>query len=859
VYFVVKYSKPSAIIGFYNNHLTMSRILSTLLFLVITIPSFSQIDYFFPEGTQIDASIPSPQDILGYEIGEWHTRHDLMIRYLEALAASTDKVNIQTIGYTNERRPQVVLTITNPAIFNNLELVRQQHLQNADPGQSPASYEDMPVVVLLGYNVHGNEPSSAEAAILTAYYLASAQNQEVQKFLNEAVIFIDPSFNPDGRDRHTTWVNTHKSNPPVSDPVDREHNEAWPRGRTNHYWFDLNRDWFPLTQVESRNRIEFYHQWLPNVVTDFHEMGTNATYFFEPTEPYGSENPVVPRSNYDGLNNLFAKYYEEALNEIGSLYFTKETFDNSYPGYGSTYPDIHGGLGMVFEQASSRGHIQRSNTRDIEFRFTIRNHFRSSLATVKASVENRETLLRHQREFFASAIDEANASPIKAYEFQQGDDRARTDEFLNLLLQHRIKVYQGQGGGSSYIVPTRQPQYRMVRSVFEAVTQFYDSVFYDASTWNMALAYNMDYSEIRTSRFQMGEEIGHEDLFKPVDQPQMTKYAWLVDWNQYYAPKALNYLLNNGVFVKAAFKPFTASVNGAPRDFGYGTILISLYDQDLAPAEVFEVVKEASRMANIEFHTVSTGLNLKGIDLGSNNFRTLSTPKVLMLIGDGVSSYEAGEIWYLFDSKVGMPITKVDLDNFGRVSLSDYSVLIMPSGGYSALDSSDTEKIKEWVMEGGTLYAQRSAVSWAVNNKLANMEFEKFDNDTPERRDYTLAGEYSGATRIGGSVFMADVDITHPLAFGITKRALPVYRNHSFFLKTPQNPYSSIVKYTSNPHVAGYLHPGNLDKLRDRVSMTRSRSGRGHIILNTDNPNFRAYWFGTSKLLFNSVFFGTLY
>jgi hypothetical protein len=585
-------------------------------------------------------------------------------------------------------------------------------------------------------------------------------------------------------------------------------------------------------------------------------MGTNATYFFEPTEPFGSENPVVPRSNYDGLNNLFAKYYEAALNDIGSLYFTKETFDNSYPGYGSTYPDIHGGLGMVFEQASSRGHVQSSNTRDIEFRFTIRNHFRSSLATVKASVENRETLLKHQKDFFKSAISEANASPIKAYEFKRGEDAGRADEFLSLLIQQRIKVYEK---GRDYVVPTSQPQYRMVRSVFEAVTQFYDSVFYDASTWNMAYAYGMEYNEVRTTKFQLGKEVTTEDLFKPASVTKMAEYAWLVDWDEYYAPKALYHLLKNGVFVKTVFKPFTASVNSQPRDFGYGTLMISVHDQDLSPTEVFEVVKKASSHAGIEFYPVATGLNLKGIDLGSNNIRTLKLPKVLMMIGGDVSSTEAGEIWYLLDSKIGMPITKMDISNFSRANLSEYDVLIMVSGGYNDLDSSDTEKIKTWVQSGGTLYAQRTAVSWAINNKLTNAEFEKFESGDFERRDYVDSREYSGAKRIGGSVFMADVDITHPLAFGITSIDLPVYRNHSLFLKTPDNSYSSVIKYSSNPHLAGYLHPDNLSKLKDRVSMVATRSGRGHVILLTDNPNFRAYWFGTSKLLFNSIFFGNLY
>ena len=340
-------------------------------------------------------------------------------------------------------------------------------------------------------------------------------------FLDDAVVFIDPNFNPDGRDRHTHWANMHRAQNLSADPLDREHNEGWPSGRTNHYWFDLNRDWLPLAQVESRNRLKFYNRWLPNVVTDYHEMGTNATYFFEPTKPFGSENPIVPRSNYDGLNNLFAKYYVEALDDIGSLYFTKELFDNSYPGYGSTYPDIHGGLGMVFEQASSRGHLQNTTTEPLTFAFTIRNHLRTSIATVKAAVENRKLLQDHQRTFFKDALAEGKKSKTQYYVFGDSSDPGRTKAFVNLLLQHRIKTYAlesdmniGQSNfkaGTSFAVPAGQVQYKMVQTFFEPVTSFYDSVFYDASAWTVALAFGMPYEKY-TQTLSVEKEVQISEL-----------------------------------------------------------------------------------------------------------------------------------------------------------------------------------------------------------------------------------------------------------------------------------------------------------------------------------------------------------
>jgi len=269
----------------------------------------------------------------------------------------------------------------------------------------------------------------------------SGQSREVQSALEDAVILIDPALNPDGRDRFTTWANAYVGDPMVSDPLDAEHNEMWPRGRTNHYWYDLNRDWLPLAHVESQARIDFYHQWYPNVVADYHEMGTNSTYFFEPTKPFGSENPIVPRDNYDRLNNLFAGYFHEALDEIGSLYFTKELFDNSYPGYGSTYPDIQGALGLVFEQASSRGHLQDSRMGKVAFAYTIKNHLVTSLATVRASVGEREVLLKHLQNYFGSALNEGKSNPVKGWVFGDAHDDGRNRAFVDLLLRHKIKTY----------------------------------------------------------------------------------------------------------------------------------------------------------------------------------------------------------------------------------------------------------------------------------------------------------------------------------------------------------------------------------------------------------------------------------
>ncbi len=843
-------------------------VLSAFLVVLFHLHAISQNSYFFPSGTTFDTNIPTPEQFLGYPVGDWHTRHDRIVSYFEELAKVSPKAHFQIIGYTNERRPQVVLTITSPENYARIDQIQKEHLSLTDPSQSVA-IGNMPVIVTLGYNVHGNEPSSSEAAMLTAYYLIARQGDEANKTLSESVIHIDPNYNPDGRDRHSTWANMHKGFPPVADPMDREHNEGWPRGRFNHYWFDLNRDWLPLAHVESQNRIEFYHKWYPNVCTDYHEMGTNGTNFFEPTKPYGSENPVVPRENYDKLNPLFERYFVEALDEIGSLYWAKEVFDNSYPGYGSTYPDIHGGLGLVFEQASSRGHVQQSDTRIVTFPFTIRNHVRTSLATVRASVENRELLLKHQQDYFKSALDEGKRSAIKAYVFGDGNDKGRTNAFVDLLLKHRIETYAladdlTVGGnryekGKAFVVPTDQRQYRMVRSMFEKVTKFYDSVFYDASAWTMSLGYGLPHEALTAStKYSRGAKMTFEAIApKPAPVPK-SNYAYLFEWNEYYAPKALYHLLKNKVYAKAAFKPFAAVVNGVKKNFGYGTIVVSVTDQDISSDELFGHVKEASSISGLDIYTVDTGKNPEGIYLGSGNMRTVQVPKVMMLIGDGASPTEAGAIWHMLDTKVGMPITKVDTDQFSRIALSDYNTMIIISGNYS-FGEKGIERIKSWMQSGGTLILQRTAVSWAIRNKLVDEQLvkEKENNGEEKRMDYVTAQDYLGAKEIGGSIYLADLDITHPLGFGYSRRALPVYRNHEVFIEPGKSAFSNVIKYSGNPLLSGYINAENLNKIKNSVSLQVSGVGRGRAILFVDDTTFRGYWYGTNKLFFNALFFGS--
>ena len=832
----------------------MKKILGlvTLLFCLNTL--IAQ-DYYLENNGPYENNIQTPEEFLGYEIGFEHTRHDLIVAYLNYLSNSSEKAKLIKYGETHEGRDLIMLTVSSNNNLNDLEKIKNEHLKYTLPGTRLEVDEDLPIIINLGYGVHGNEPSSAEAAMLTAYTLVASKNIKIERFINNSVIFIDPTINPDGRDRHSQWANQYKSINLVADSNDAEHNEAWPRGRTNHYWFDLNRDWLLAVNPESKGKLKWFHSWYPNVVTDFHEMGTNSNYFFEPMKRNASLNPLIPDENYSVLSPIFAEYYVEALDSIGSFYYTKESFDETYPGYGSSYPDVQGALAILFEQASSRGHLQETNYGTMSFGFTIRNQYLSSIATVEAAVDNKNLLRDYQNRFFNSSVTEFKDEKVKAYEFGDMYDQNRNKAFIDKLILHKIKVYNNKG---RYVVPINQAQSRMVKNFFETHSQYVDSVYYDASAWSVSNMYNMKSKKLKS--FSGESEIKNTENFVKNVDVNKSEYAYILDWDDYNSPAALNYLQENEIITYSAFKPFTVKVNriNSVKKFNYGAVLIPVSKQNITSNELFKLVQEIQQNYNVPIFNSESGYSLKGIDLGSNNFRINKAVKIAMLIGEGVNSYEAGEVWHLLDTRIGMPLTKIRLNQFSSISLDRYTTLVMVSGSYNQLNKKQIDKIKNWVGKGNTLITIARGSSWAINSELINESLAESKKDsTYTRKRYVDAREHIGRERIGGSILSADLDLTHPLAFGYNNKSIPVYKNNNVFINKTKSDYSSVAIYSKDFHIDGYISDANRkDYIPGSASLIVSKIGSGRVIVFADNPNFRGTWYGTNKLFLNAIFLG---
>jgi len=553
---------------------------------------------------------------------------------------------------------------------------------------------------------------------------------------------------------------------------------------------------------------------------------------------------------------MFGAYYAKALDSIGSLYFTKEVFDGTYPGYGSSYPDLQGGLGLLFEQASSRGHKQTTAFGEITFPFTIRNQYTSSITTVKAAVENKAYLRKYQQDFFKSALSRAGSSRVKGYSFGDEYDQNRVKAFIDKLLLHKIDVYKN--GERSFYVPTRQSQYRMVQTVFETYTKYRDSVFYDASAWSLANFYNLNYRAHNKALSTGTPVTSAEDLIE-VDPVERSDYAYLIDWDDYNAPAVLNYLQNKDLVLSSSFRSFTSKTNRGEKTFNYGTLLLPVQLQKKNADEVFKLLREAQQKFEVPMYSVNTGYNLSGVDLGSRFLEPVAKPKAAMIIGEGIRSYEAGEVWHLLDTRVHMPITKIPVRNLKRADLEKYNTLVMVSGSYS-FDDKMLEKFKGWVEKGNTLITVGTASKWAIDKKLVKEKLiteEKDSTAQVQRKPYRDAGENLGKESVGGIIVQGELDLTHPLAFGYRKERIPVYKNNTVWLAPSKNEYSTVVKYTDQPVIDGFITDTNKDTfLTKSASLIVSPLGSGRVVMFADNPNFRGSWYGTNRLFLNALFLG---
>jgi hypothetical protein len=814
------------------------------------------------------AQLKSPDEFLGYTLGTHFTPHWKVIDYFKQVAANAPSmVKLQEYGKTNEGRPLMVAFVSTAENIQNLENIRKNNLRLANmSADKMAANENTAAIVWLSYNVHGNEASSTEAAMKTLFALVDPSNAKTKEWLKNELVIIDPCINPDGRDRYVNWFNSIVGKNPNATLSAREHDEPWPGGRTNHYNFDLNRDWAWQTQVESQQRMKLYNEWLPQVHVDYHEQGIDAPYYFAPAaEPYHEVITPWQREFQVTIGKNHAKYFDEN----GWLYFTKQEFDLYYPSYGDTYPIYNGAIGMTYEQAGhSQGGLAVAKTDGDTLTLVDRvtHHYTTSLSTVEISSLNAARLIKEFHKFFNDAVT-TGVGDYKSYVIKNSSENGEKIRTLSQLLDRNKIVYSYAArsvtaNGYNYIsrkdenfsiatndiiIKGRQPKSALVKVLFEPNSKLVDSITYDITAWSLPYVYGLTaYATKQT--IDAGEVIlSNKDNYALGP----SNYGYAIQWVGLQSAKTVAQLLSKGIKLRYAEEPF--QFNGL--QFDRGAILILKTGNN---ANAWDIVKKVANDNGTQLYSLSTGFVDKGFDFGSSKVHFMKAPKVALLTGSGISSGGAAEVWFLFEQELNYPITLINRSSFSPSDLSSFDLLIMPSGNYSFLnDKNDAETFHKWISNGGKVIAIESAVSqlskldWAIKSK-------KTDEEKKDSSNYSMIKKYeerereSVASVTAGSIYKVELDNTHPLAFG--------YPNYYYTLKQDDNIYEfmkdgwNVGIVRKDDPVAGFVGYKLKPRLKDGLLFGVQNVGNGTITYLTDDVLFRDFWENGKLMFCNAVF-----
>ncbi|HEV3415113.1 MAG TPA: M14 metallopeptidase family protein [Puia sp.] len=834
--------------------------------------------------------VPSPQHFLGYALGSRFTTHDRIVAYFREVAREApDRMLLKEYGRTYEGRPLLLAYIASPENLKRLEAIRLNNLRLAGVlRDGVAEDESGPVIVWLSYNVHGNEPASSEAAMKTLFELVGGgTGDEVRAmgggpavWLKNTVVVIDPCINPDGRDRYVNWYNGVVGMQPNPNPQAREHREPWPHGRVNHYNFDLNRDWAWQTQVETQARLSQFNDWLPQVHVDYHEQGYNAPYYFAPAaEPYHEVITPWQREFQIMIGKNNAKYFDRH----GWLFFTKQEFDLFYPSYGDTYPTYNGAVGMTYEQGGiGAGLAVLTNDGDtLRLADRLEHHYITGLSTIEISSQHAAQLLKQFHTYFADAVENPTGE-FKAYYIRSDSTGDRLKRLKQLLDRNRIqwgvapaatylglnyetgRMSQFRAAEGDIVINANQPKSNLLRVLFERQSRISDSITYDITAWSVPFVYGLQAYGL--SSYVAVQKPGDGSVTAEGMENPDTTYAYAVRWTGLNSARFLSLLLQSGVKVRYAERPFQSG----GKSFDRGTLLIAHtgnghLGREFWTRELGQMIRETGVSAG----PIASGFVEKGADLGSDLVRMVHPPRVAMLTGDQVNSQDAGEVWHLFEQELHYPITLLNATEVRQISWKNFDVLILPNGSYRGVleDKNVADGLKSWVREGGRLIAMQDAVmqlakgEWGIREKAegngTGKEEDKDDN--AGKVDYSLLRRYSDRQReevvnsVPGAIYRVELDNTYPLAFG--------YPDHYYTLKQDLNVYEffkeggwNVGVIRKDNYVSGFSGNKAKEHLKDGLIFGVQDFGRGKVVYMADDPLFRSFWENGKLFVCNAVF-----
>lgn len=817
----------------------------------------------------LSAQINSPDQFLGYTLGEKFSRHHQVVDYFKHISENSEKVTLQQYGTTYENRPLLLAYVSTKENLSRLDQIREDNLKRAGILEGTPTTDV--TIVWLSYNVHGNESSSTEASMATAYELIR-EGSGKEDWLENTIVIIDPCINPDGRDRYVNFYWQYGAQSYNPDPASLEHNEEWPGGRANHYLFDLNRDWAWQTQVESQSRLAVYNSWLPQIHVDFHEQGINSPYYFAPgAQPYHELITKFQRNFQAEIGRNHAKYFDEK----NWFYFTKQVFDLLYPSYGDTYPTYNGAIGMTYEQAGGgRGGLgvikQEGDTLTLKDR--IDHHYTSGLSTVEIASQNSDRLLSEFKNFFGDHSGLKYKSFVLKYDGNEDKFNsikkwldAQGIEYGTAAASKGLKGHQYSSGKiasfstntNDLIVSTDQPKATLAHVLFEPKTKLVDSLTYDITAWGVPYAYGL---EAFATEQKLSIENSLSSEFTPNISPSRA-YAFVSKWNSMDDARFLSALLQSEIKVRFTEKKITYKGEA----FDRGSLIITKRDNK----QLSNFESDIIRIGNLykrQLSVITTGFMDSGPDIGSSDIRYIKKPKIALIGYEGVSSLAFGATWHFMEQELKYPATVLGTDDFSRVKLSDYDVLIMQDGRYGDFNDRVMEKMMDWVSEGGKLIAIEGALNKLIDsdysslstfaNEAEKKDFEETDKNRMEARQMVSYEEMERESMKGftpGAIFRVRLDDSNPLGFG--------YNSTYYTLKTN----ADRVAYLAGNNVgviggradlmSGFAGTYAKEDIKNSLVFGVENKGRGQIVYMVDNPLFRSFWQNGKLLFVNAMFF----
>ncbi len=805
------------------------------------------------------AQVQSPDNFLGYELGTRFTNHQSVVAYFKSVSANVKNVKLQSYGKTYEGRALLLAVVSDSANIAKLAQIKANNLAIAN-GDKTVSLVKQPTIVWLSYGVHGNEANSTETAMKVLYTLVEAKDAKVKEWLKNTVVIIDPCLNPDGRERYVNYFNSVVGTVPNPDPLAREHQEPWPGGRSNHYYFDLNRDWAWQTQIESKQRMVQYHEWLPQVHVDFHEQSYNEPYYFAPAAEPIHQSVTAWQREFQvivGKNN--AKYFDAN----GWKFFTKERFDLLYPSYGDTYPLYNGAIGMTYEQGGIKAGLTvvLADGDTLTLKDRISHHFTTSISTLEIAATHSEKLLTEFRKFFEQSL--SPTGPYKSY-VVKGENITKLKALADLLNKNKIsyafgaektlngynyetqKVEQFKIERNDMIVNLSQRQGVLANILFEPQTLVTDSNTYDITAWALPYVYGLNAYAVKESINGLHNFIKEQTLANTISEKP---YAWVLPWTGLADAKVLIALQQKGVKVRMAEEEFVT--NGKVHKAG--TLLVYNAENERKIQNLPQLMESLRKEKNVSFQTLSTGYVEKGKDLGSSIYRLLTPPKIAVLSGSDVSSLSLGEVWHFFEQELTYPITLLNTKAVSELSIANINTLIVPNGDYN---EKLADQLTPWVSAGGKLILLEDAIAAFIGKKPYEIKRKQKQKAVVPPNDevkFLPRNNDDFSNAVTGAVYKVYLDNTHPLTYGIGKYYYTIKTNANIY--DPLENGNNIGFLKRDSYRAGLV--GNKAKSEIYTGMVfgLQEIGKGQVCYISTNILFRMFWEGGKQLMVNGIFF----